>query len=186
MKKIFLRHCETLNADGNKDCPPKQSRSHLLKNDLYKSFIFSFAIIAIFIPPCFAEKIPVKLTNAELLSTKHDEIEVGDLIDFKTLNDIYVEDKLYIKKGTKVIGTVDFVHNNGWGGDSAEIKIKKIILKNANGEKITINYPISINGNSETANTLKQLILSNIFIFIRGSELYIEPEKIRFSVFIER
>ena len=151
-----------------------------------RNLLLILAIIAIFTSPAFAEKIPVKLTNAELLSTKHDEIEVGDLIDFKTLNDIYVEDKLYIKKGTKVVGAVDFVHNNGWGGDNAEIKVEKFILKNANGEKITINYPISINGNSETANSFKQLVLSNIFIFIRGSEIYIEPKKIHFSVFIER
>ena len=186
MKKISLRHCETLNTDGNKDCPPKQSRSHLPKNDFYKSFIFSLAIIASFTAPAFAEKIPIKLTSTELLSTKYDEIEVGDLIDFQTLQDVYINDKLYIKQGTKVVGVVDFLHNNGWGGDNAEIKIEKFVLKNIDGKKITINYPIRINGNSETANGFKQVILANIFILIRGSEIYIEPSKINFNIFIEQ
>lgn len=151
-----------------------------------RTTLIVFAIIATFTMPAFAEKIPVKLTPTVLLSTKYDEIEVGDLLYFKTLNDVYVEDKLYIKKDTKAVGTVDFVHNNGWGGDNAEIKIEKFVLKNIDGKKITINYPIRINGNSETANGFKQVILANIFILIRGSEIYIEPSKINFNIFIEQ
>jgi len=153
-----------------------------------KKIFFSLLIITLISAPVFAEKIPVKLEPAQIISTKHDEIEVGDPISFKIMNDVYVGDKIYIQKGTSVKGIVDFVHNNGWAGDSAEIKLNRFITKNANGEKISIDYPINLTEQANAINCTKQYsanILSLLMI-IRGSELYIEPDTTYFNLFIER
>jgi hypothetical protein len=151
-----------------------------------KNIIFYLIMFVCLSSPAFAEKIPIKIMPAELLSTKQDEIEVGDLINFQIKNDVYLNDRLYIKQGTKIIGIVNFVHNNGWGGDNAEITIEKFVTKDINGRKIEINSPIIINGNSETANSFLQVLSAKIFIWLRGSEIYLRPLSQTFNIFIER
>lgn len=102
------------------------------------------------------------------------------------LTNIYVNNKLLIKKGTPIIGHVDFFHPNGWGGDSAEIKFKTFETSDLNEQKLIINYPLIINGNNAKNNDIKQYIAMVIFNLIRGSEIYIEPDTIFFNIFIER
>lgn len=145
--------------------------------------IFIFLVLCL---PSFAEKIPVKITPIQLISTHYDNIEVGDKLAFQVVNDVYVKNKLFIKKGENIWGIVDFVHNNGWAGDSAEIKLEKFITKNVDGERIIINSNIRLDGNTETANSTKQIIASKILVLVRGSEIFIEPDTITFNIFIER
>ena len=137
------------------------------------------------ISPVFAEKIPVKIEPVQIISTHHDEVEVGDKIKFRTAKDININGKLYIKADTPVYGIVDFIHNNGWAGDNAEIKFNKFITQNISGEKIEIDYPVSIKGNHETANAIKTFV-SEITLLVRGSEIYIEPDSFYINIFIER
>lgn len=172
-----------------------------------KKVFLSLLFTMIFIMPAFAEKIPVRLTPSQVISTKTDLIEVGDAISFKVVNDVYVNDKIYIKKNTPVYGIVDFVHGNGWAGDSAEIKFKRFVTKSTNGEKVIIDYPIDFNGNSEGPNLTRTGIsgtlvntasvltrsshylvqyASNVFCVFRGAEIFIEPNALNLNVFIER
>jgi len=138
-----------------------------------------------------AEKIPVRIAPTQIISSHEDEIEVADWISFEIVNDIYVNDKLYIKKETPIYGFVDFFKPNGWVGDSAEIYFKNFETKDVDGKKITLNYPLKINGNNLKANDVKQLLswklpslLSSYFILIRGSEIFIEPDTRTFNLFI--
>lgn len=135
-----------------------------------------------------AEKIPVKITPAQIISTHHDEIETGDYINFETAKDVYINNKLYIRKNTPVIAFVDFFHPNGWVGDSAEIKINSFETLDVNGKNVSINYPFVIDGNSLKVNDVKQYLvrIASILIFVRGSEIYIEPDTKVFNIFIER
>lgn len=135
-----------------------------------------------------AEKIPVKITPTQIISTHHDEIETGDYINFETVKDVYMNNKLYIRKNTPVIAFVDFFHPNGWVGDSAEIKINSFETLDANGKKVAINYPLDIDGNSLKANDVKQYLvrIAYVLIFVRGAEIYIEPDTKVFNIFIER
>jgi len=158
-----------------------------------KCLIFSFMLFACCQVAAFAEKIPVKITPSQVISTKQNEIEVGDLILFKTVNDVSIDDKIFIKKGSKVLGTVDFVHNNGWAGDSAEVRFKTFAMKNVEGQKITTNSQLVIDGNVETINTSKQavsgalsMLLSRFLIVLRGSEVFVEPNSKVFNIFIEQ
>lgn len=136
--------------------------------------------------PAFAEKIPVKIEPAEIISTHHDEIELGDWIKFEAVNDIYLNKELYIKKGTPVIGVVSHFHPNGWLGDSAEIKFEKFMTKTADGKKIQISYPLTIDGNSAKSNDIKTYLAYCLTFWIRGSEIKIEPDMATFNLFIFR
>jgi len=156
-----------------------------------KLLLLGLIIILSNIQSALAEKIPVRIAPTQVISTHHDELEVADWISFEIVNDIYINDKLYIRKATPIYGCVDFFKPNGWVGDSAEIYFKNFETKNIEGKKITINYPLKLNGNSLKANDLKQLlswelpsILSSYFILIRGSEIFIEPDTRTFNLFI--
>lgn len=170
---------------------------------IYKKIIYTIFILLIIAMPSYAEKISVKISPIQIISTNHDEIEVGDWIKFTTVNDVYVNDNLYIKKNTDVIGIVDFIHNNGWGGDSAEVVFKTFYTKDVNNNKVTISYPLDINGNTEMANSIRDVATNRLghtcnyfsyltyagrnyagFIF-RGAEIYIEPDTTIFNLFIE-
>lgn len=156
-------------------------------------------LTGIFSAPVFAEKIPVKLENTKLISTHHDEIQLGDYIPFRIANDVYINKKLYIKKDTKVIGLVDFVQDNGWAGYGAEVRFKNFTTKDANEKVVTIISPITLDGNAETyASTVNYMAdkgifityflgkFSDIFMFVRGHEIKIEPEHASFNIFIEQ
>lgn len=151
-----------------------------------KVLLLSFILICVTIQGVFAEKIPVKITPIQVISTNHDEVEIGDWINFETVNDIYVNNELYIRKGSPILGFVEFLHPNGWGGDSAEIEFKTFETRDVNGKKNIINYPLMINGNNAKNNDMKQYIAMVFLNLIRGSEIYIEPDTRIFNLFIER
>lgn len=151
-----------------------------------QKIIFLFIIFTFLLNPVFAEKIPVKIKNAQLISTKCDEVQVGDYIKFEILNDVSVGDTLYLRANTPIYGLVDFIHSNGWSGDNAEIRFKSFYTKDVDNKKVVINYPVIINGNKEQANDFKQLLAYEILFLFRGSEIYIEPNRQSYNLFIER
>lgn len=151
-----------------------------------QKIIYLFILFSILVLPAYAEKIPVKIRNAQLISTKSDEVQVGDYVKFEVLNNVYQDDKLYLKANTPIYGLVDFMHPNGWSGDNAEIRFKTFYTKDVNDKKIVINYPVTINGNKEQANDFKQLLAYEILFVFRGSEIYIEPSRQSYNIFIER
>lgn len=151
-----------------------------------KSLLFILILITSMFQAANAEKIPVRIAPTEIISTHNDEVEIGDWINFEIVNDVYSDDKLYLAKGTIVSGFVDFFHPNGWAGDNAEIKIKSFETVDVNCKKIIINYPLIIIGNSKKTNDFKQYISWVFTGFIRGSEIFIEPDTIIFNIFLER
>jgi hypothetical protein len=149
-----------------------------------KLLLLAFILISSTFQSASAEKIPVKIASIEVISTHHDETEIGDWINFEIVNDVYTDDKLYLKKGTQISGFVDFYHPNGWAGDSAEVKFKKFETTDENNKKITINYPINVNGCRLKSNGMKQYLFWTIVSVIRGSEIYIEPDTKTFNIFL--
>lgn len=151
-----------------------------------KIFIIFLVLLTTFFSKVYAEKIPVTISPLQLISTNHDEIETGDYISFVVVNDVYLHDKLYIKKGTIIEGFVDFCHPNGWAADSAEININSFETNDINDKKVVINYPFELKGNNLKDSCIKQRCSCFFTSLIRGSEIYIEPDTYVFNIFIER
>jgi len=165
---------------------------------IYKKIFYILFVFVVVTLPSFAEKIPVKISPIQIISTHHDEIETGDWIKFETVKDVFIDEKLYIPQSTEIIGVVDFVHQNGWAGDSAEIKFKNFYTKDINNKKVLISYPLDLEGNVEMANDSRQFptgLVSNLAYYInrnikyanfliRGSEIFIEPDTKTFNVFL--
>lgn len=126
-----------------------------------------------------SEDTPVKIKPAQHISTCYDEIEVGDKIKFTTVKDVYKNSKLYIKKDTPIYGIVDYISDNGWSYDNAQIDIRYFKTKSVNGNIITIESPVSINGFEilkYKGNRIAQFF-NYCGIAFRGKEVDIKPEK---------
>lgn len=93
-----------------------------------------------------SEDTPVRITPAQKISTCFDEIEVGDKIKFTFVKDVYKDEKLYLRKNAPIYGIVDYVDDNGWYYDNAQIDFKYFKTKTADGKTITIESPLTING----------------------------------------
>ena len=153
---------------------------------MIKIFIYILSFLLLTAPAAIAEKISVKIAPAQIISTHHDEVELGDKIPFEVVNDVTIDGKLYIKKGTIIYGTVDFVHPNGWAGDNAEIWFKTFLITTSENKKINVDYTLKIKGNNDKANNIKQALAYYILRLIRGSEIYVEPDTKIYNLFIER
>ena len=151
-----------------------------------KKLIFSLILIVITFLPAFAEKIPVKLMPLQLLSTEHDEIDVGDWIEFMVVNDVYAKDKCVLKKGSHIIGVVDFVNPNGWGDDDAEIRFKEFKVADCSGKNCEINSSLKIKIEDEDADTIARKLWYYVIRPVRGAEIFIEPDAKTFNIFIEQ
>lgn len=131
---------------------------------------------------------PVKIKPAQKISTCYDETEVGDRIKFIIEKDIYKNGKLFIKKDTPIYGTVDYISDNGWSYDNAQIDIKKFKTRTADGKVITISSPLSINGFDILKYKSKKIaqFFNYCGVAFRGKEVEILPEQdnINFNIWI--
>lgn len=153
-----------------------------------KKLLYSLFICILFAMPAFAEKIPVKITPIQQISTNDDnnQIVVGDWIKFQVVNDVYLNNKLFIQKYSAVTGVVDFVHQNGWAGDSAEVWFSTFYLTGINGKSFSVSYPLKIKGICEEHNAIKQAFAYYILRLVRGAEIFIEPDTKIYNIFIEQ
>lgn len=136
-----------------------------------------------------SEDTPVKIKPAQKISTCYDEIEFGDKIKFVTVKDIYKNGKLYIKKDTPVYGIVDYVSDNGWAYDNAQIDFKEFRVKNIDGKVIKISSPVSINGFEILKYKGKRAaqFFNYCGVAFRGKEVEIIPEQdnLQFNVWLK-
>lgn len=122
-------------------------------------------------------KIPIKISPLEPISTAFDETEVGDRIPFIIVEDVYKDGEIFIKKGMTIYGTVDFVKENGWLGDNAEVEFKTFRVRNTSGKLTTFNSELLLTG----FNTLKwfnpgwKRFFNYCSLIFRGNEVDINP-----------
>lgn len=154
---------------------------------MIKKIILTLVFTLVFICPSYAQKIPVKIAPLQIISTHKDEIELGDRVKFQVVRDVYVNEKLYIKKNSTITGVADFIHPNGWAGDNAQITLNNFHVKGIDNKDIEINYPLLFDGGSETGRDTKEVISYLLYItfLFRGGEIYIEPDTKVYNIFIE-
>ncbi len=131
----------------------------------------------------------IKITPIDKISTVYDELEIGDIIEFKVVYDVYKDGKLYIKQGTPILGEIDYVHENGWLTDNAEIYFNHFTLKDVNGNNLNIDYDLTINGFEILKYKSKRSaqFFNYISVIFRGKEIDIKSydKDAIFSIIIE-
>jgi len=124
------------------------------------------------------EKIPIKIRPIDPITTTYDQVEVGDNIRFSVVDDVYVNDKLFITQDTEMYGIVDFVKENGWFGDNAEVEFRVFKVRNAQGKLTTFSSELSLDG----FNTLRwynpkwKRFFNYCSLIFRGNEVDIHPD----------
>ncbi|MBR6127976.1 hypothetical protein IKQ21_09860 [bacterium] len=118
----------------------------------------------------------IKLVPTGKISTTHDELEYGDIIEFKSAYDVYKNEKLYIKANTPVFGEIDYIDENGWCFDNAAIYIKKFKTKTVEGENVTLNSYLKIEGLELLQYKSKRIaqFFNYISVLFRGKEVDIK------------
>lgn len=136
-----------------------------------------------------SETTPAKIKPAQHITTCYDEIEVGDKIKFTVIKDIYKNGELYIRKDTPIYGIVDYISDNGWSYDNAQIDIKYFKTRTVDGDMLNIESPISINGFEILKYKGKRFaqFFNYCGIALRGKEIEIIPEKdnVQFNIWIK-
>jgi len=154
-----------------------------------KNLLTALITILCFCPTALAEKIPVKIEPAQVISTTHDETEIGDYVKFSVISDVYKNDKVYIAKGTQVLGLVDYVQENGWSFDNAQIDFRIFKTRDVKNNLVIINSFVSING----FETLKYKgnrpaqFFNYIGVIFRGKEVDLNPDvdKMPFTIWLQ-
>jgi len=142
-----------------------------------KKFVILLALLS-FGNIAFAEKYPVKITPAQIISTSFDEIETGDTVKFTVANDVFKNGNLFITKGTPAKGKVDYIDENGWAADHAEILIKNFKTTDINGNVVSLSSSVTINGFEELKNQNPKIrrFWNYLSAPVRGKEIDINPE----------
>ncbi len=151
-----------------------------------KNLIIILLLLTVSIQAVYAEKIPIKITAAQEISTHKNEVEIGDWIKFKTVNDVYYNDNIFIKKDTPVTGIVDNIHENGIIADNAEITFKKFLLRNADDKLITINYTLVLSRNNSKCYTLSDKIAKYAGFILKGNEIRVKPNTTTYNLFFDK
>ena len=151
-----------------------------------KKLLFLIIFVILFMPCAKAEKLPIKITPTQLISTHHNEIEIGDWIKFKVVNDVFYKNKLYIKKDTQVIGVVAQLHENGYVADNAEIVFDHFFVRNVGNELIKMNYTLTLNCDKFECEGLDDRIVKYIGVIFRGNEIKVLPESAQYNIFLTK
>jgi hypothetical protein len=118
----------------------------------------------------------IPIQPVEEISTSNDELEFGDIVEFKIIRNVYKKGTLYIKSETPIYGIIDSIDENGWCADNAAIYFKEFKTKDVNNNKITIKADLKIDGFEILKfKSVRQKQFFNYFsTFIRGKEVDIK------------
>ena len=149
-----------------------------------KKLLLIIVCMLTFAPIASAEKLPIKITPTQVISTHTDEIEVGDWIKFKTVNDIFYKNKLFIKKDTPIVGVVDHVHENGLIADNAEIIFQTFYVRKVEKDLVKFNYPLYIGRRNSVCKTFGDKIEKYFLVIFKGNEVDVQPESTVYNLFL--
>ena len=149
-----------------------------------KKLLLIIVCMLTFTPIASAEKLPIKITPTQVISTHTDEIEVGDWVKFKTINDVFYKNKLFIKKDTPVVGVVDHVHENGLVADNAEIIFQTFYVRNIEKDLVKFNYPLYIGRRNSVCKTFGDKVEKYFLVIFKGNEVDVQPESTVYNLFL--
>jgi len=128
----------------------------------------------------YSKEIPIKIRPEHKITTSNVNILEGDSADFIISEDVFVNSKVFIKKGQKVTGVITSIENNDYFVKPATIYIENFKTIN------TSNTPIKLKGIVyKTGSEHPKFTELFIFDLLRGGEVQIKPEKDEFIMHIE-
>lgn len=148
---------------------------------MIKRIVFVFIIFFFSFERALAQDIPVQVKSLSKISTSNINLQEGDTINFVVADNIYVKSKLYFKANESVQGIITSLNNNTFACQEASIYAENFSVKNVNGENISLKGIIYKKGRNHA---LFAQFVPVLYIFIRGGEAQILPQKDTFTLYI--
>ncbi len=149
-----------------------------MKLKKYK-LILILAIAAFAISPAYSY-VEVKIKPTQKITTANPNLQEGDIVNFVIEKDVFVNNKITIKKDSPVKGLITYIEPNEFGGQNAKITIEQFETVDVNNKKIKLTGSVFRNGNAHAG------VLEFISIeLIRGGEVQISPRKDSFKLFLK-
>lgn len=152
-----------------------------MRKIFFTLLILSFALI-FQAKAAFAESIPVKLTSEQKITTCNRNLQEGDNITLITTDDIFVNSKLLIKKGTQTEGLITSLVDNDFESVPASIYAEQFKIKDVNGKIRKLNGVVFKEGRNHW---MLNQFLPFVATIIRGGESFILPNKDFFTLHME-
>lgn len=136
-----------------------------------------FLIALLLASPVLAKELIIKVTPLEKISTADENLQEGDYVNFKVVEDAGEK----VKQNDIVTGLVTYLEPNGFFGKEAMLSIESFTTKD--GHKL--DGAIYAKGNAHN-----QVMEFNDFagvptIWVRGGEVKLLPEKDIFLLYLE-
>ena len=157
-----------------------------------------------------ANDITVVVYAPKKITTSNNDLKIGDYVEFKILNDVYLNSKLYISKDELVTGLITDLVGNKCAEEAAYMRIEDFKVKNVSGNAVDLrgfiyvtgndhwmywkqtNNPNNMNGSinlwDQITNPNYNLLLRKTVLFVhlcvRGGEVQIKP-KDTFNLYIK-
>ena len=130
----------------------------------------------------FAKEVDVVIEPTHKITTSNPNLREGDDVDFIAAQDVFLNSKLYIKKGSPAVGIVTSIENNDFLYKEASLYAENFKVENIDGKMVKLTGIIYKTGNKHQ--NITQLIPAALWV-IRGGEVQIKPQKDTFTLFLE-
>lgn len=130
----------------------------------------------------FSKDIPVPLITNTKISTSNVNLQEGDNINLLVADDVYLNNKLYIKKGSNAVGVITSLTKNDFTCQEAQIYAEQFKVKNVDGNIVKISGVVHKEGRNHSLMTQYMPFGYHI---IRGGEAQILPEKDTFTLYLK-
>jgi len=151
---------------------------------MYKKLLLIFLLTVFTHSIAFSQEIPVKVETLVKISTSDVKMQEGDDIIFVVADDVFLNGKLYIKKGTNASGIITSLVNNGFTCQEASIYAENFKVKTVKGVTVKLSGIVYKKGRNHWM--LTQFIPTEMTVgnFIRGGEVEIMPQKDVFTLYL--
>lgn len=144
------------------------------------NFLTIFFIMLFFLSvPVFGDTLVVVSPKVKI-TTSDQDLKEGDSLDFVVLNDVFMNNKLIIEKGSLAQGIVTYLEPNTWAGSVAKLTVEQFVVRDINNKRIKLIGNVYKEGSSHDF----FLDLTHNFL-IRGGEAQIKPKKNKFNFYIK-
>jgi predicted DNA-binding antitoxin AbrB/MazE fold protein len=119
----------------------------------------------------------------EELSSQH--ARVGDPVRLRVNEDIYCDNKLVIREGTKVKASVTVAEKRGMLGKSGKLDFSLNSVSSISGKEIPLRAVKNAESKNRQAGVIAgALLLSPLFLLMKGKDITIDAGKI-FTAFVD-
>ena len=128
-----------------------------------------------------AKDIEVNIYAPEKITTSNVNLKEGDSVDFAISKDIYINNKLFLKKDVKVTGIITEMHDNNFVCEPATVVLDNFRATNPDGKPVKFKSHLYITGRSHWMFTQFMVGVPEV---IRGGEVQIKSNK-TFTIYLD-